>query len=97
MQFVYAGNRYDVTGTRLFNLVSFKTVEAQHLHDFAGTLCAITAYNLDLLVGCHAASFDSRNPDDANITAVIERRDLHLQWTFKIHVRWINVFENGFY
>ncbi|CSI85515.1 Uncharacterised protein [Vibrio cholerae] len=68
---------------------------AQNRTDFAVTLLTIRTDNGHLLVWFYFTAFDTANTDNTYVRAVIELRNLHLQWTIKVNLWRRNVIHDG--
>ena len=81
-----AGEHDDVPGAGLIGLHALKAVEAEHLEHLALAALAVGADDADQLVLRQGAAADASEADHAGIAGIIERADLKLERSVRIHV-----------
>ena len=72
---------------RLGHFEALQAQEAHHLHDLALANLAFAIDDGDLRVRLDAAALDAADADDADVVAVAQRGDAHLERTFHVHRR----------
>ena len=96
VQLVQTGDADDVAG---FGSIHFDTIQTVVTHDFQYTTAAhlgVAVDDLDLSVGLDAATGYATHTDNAGVAVVVQCRDLHLEGTFGVHVRRINMLDDRF-
>src|SRR5690606_8452291 len=78
-ELVDTGNTDDIACECAIGLNAMQTVVTHHLQNFSFTLVAFVIDYHELLVRRQAAASNTANTDNPNITAVIQRRNLHLE------------------
>ncbi len=81
------GNRYDVAGFGFRNLLAFQAHETKHLEHAAIALLAIAIDDRDRHVRAHLAALDAADADQADVGAVVELAQAHLERTVRIDLR----------
>src|SRR5690606_40471299 len=90
-QLVDTSDTHDIASGGLLGLDTLKTLEPHNLQHFAAPLLAFPIQHHNCLVRADTASGDSTYADDANIAAVIQRGNLHLERSIEIHFGWLDL------
>ena len=90
-----AGDGDDVAGIGFVDFEALQAQEAHDLHDLALADLAVAIDDGDLRVGLDAAALHAADADDADVVAVAERGDAHLERAFHVHRRRRHVVDDG--
>ena len=86
LQPVDAGKGDDVAGARLVQLDPLEPVEGKDLQYPTAPLATVRVGDDHLGVAAKPAAPDAGDADDADVAGVVERADLHLQWSFQVNL-----------
>ena len=95
-QVLDARNGDDVAGVGLGHFHALQAEEAHDLHDLALADLAFAIDDRYRHVGADLAALDAADADDADVVAVAERGDAHLERAVHVNRRWRHVLHDGF-